>query len=327
MLPLTFALLALGLIVVVIAVDLSDEDAIALKNIDGVQCICSEEMGEDFLKPLFERRNFHCCFLSFISHSDSWQRYTEQHFSGTIICIDIKNDCTSTASANHGACFKAGSFGYIQNDVACTWYSNRKRSKFPSMPPGIIINQDGGSSTFLWEGPKAMPPKPRLEGNASLPFEPTTVVSNAGKGGIFPSAIASRTSRVIYGASKRRLLDSEVLFLLGYPRSLNLRDPSLTEAEGSSVAARKAARLPNVHAVAFLVWLSLMIFKGEALTSRWAYFPDEKLLRSQVKGTCWDPTIGPNFPGLISRSILISEMQAIPEVSEAHFFELLENLI
>ena len=113
------------------------------------------------------------------------------------------------------------------------------------------------SSSILsayWKGPKPAPPKPRLEGGASLPFDPTSVVKESGAGAF--TTRGSDKMVVKAGASDRPLLDTEILYLQGYPRNLDLRDPALPQARGADSARTTALRLPSIYAVSLCVWLA-----------------------------------------------------------------------
>ena len=309
-LPLTFASLALGLLPVVIAVDQSSTQIASFGAIDGIQCLSNSDISADFMRPLFARRNFHCCFLSLITGEDYIRHMVEDLSKAVVISLHLTRVGPPPRVPLEGASFDSGSFGYVKETIFCRWQSNvTAKPKLPALPSGITVTPSG--MTGYWCGAKPLPPKPRLESNAGLPFIPTSVVIRQGEGGLLPDCILSRRSQVKSGTSHRALLDSELLFLLGYPRSLNLRDPSLPEAEGARDALPRVAKLPNAYAVAFFLWLALMTFKAESLSTRWAYCPDEETLRNQVRGTCWDPTIGPNFPGLITRTSLVAEMKFI----------------
>ena len=310
-LPLVLALLSLGIIVIAIAVDQDQETINLLRCLDGIQFITKEEMAGDFLKPLFSRRQFSYCLFCLTPETKSVQDEVILLFEGRTISLELGQSATNSSLARPSASFDAGTFGYVQDVITCGWTSNESSSKKPpSLPPGIHMHMEEATMAFTWGGSKAMPPRPRLESNAELPWKSKCEQGAADKR-LKPSSILSRDHKVNYGSQHRHLLDSEALYLLGYPRSINLRDPSLSEAEGSKRALTSAIRLPNLYAVTFLIWLAILCHRGETISPRMAYSGDELILRLQVKGTCWDPTIGPIYPGLLTRPTFVAEMRSI----------------
>ena len=115
------------------------------------------------------------------------------------------------------------------------------------------------------------------------------------------------------GTQHRLLLDTEALFLQGYPRTLKLRNSSLPQAEAAVQALSATLKLPNIFATSLAIWLAISVARTTATSpdTRFAHFADEELLRDQVRDTCWDPVVAASFPGVLDRPTLSKEIASL----------------
>ena len=313
MLSLLFGAFALGIQAIAICITSKASLPPWIDSIDGLQLIDYPKVGEKFLAPLFSRRSFSRVLLSIADAESFLAKEVTPFYSGAAL-IDYtrhkgKSDFTLT--------FEAGSFGYVDQLVQFDFAVIGPKAKhLPKMPEGILSQQEEGRYRFHWQGSKPMPPKPRLESGAALPFIPDAIVKERGRGALRPSRPFASAQKIAQGKDNRFLLDTEALFLLGYPRSLRVRDLSASASEAAKRALPVVLGFPNVHAIAFLLWFAILVGQtvqaaSIKLSPDFAYCPVEAILRDNIRGTCWDPSVKDPFPGVMNRSMFIAEMSSI----------------
>ena len=282
-----------------------------MSNVSGLQIIKRESLSKGLFQPFFQRRDKLKGVITTLEDNFISQEVIP-FFTGPII-LDTTRNRKETSSLFHLS-ISSGSFGYIDQEVRFSFKLQQAEvKKPPKLPEGFVSKSHGNSIDLLWVGPKPLPPRPRLDGGASLTFVPDEVVKKGGVGAIQTFENKPPENYVQQGQLRRTLLDTEALYLLGYPRSLSVRSKRLPAKQAASEALTTVLGFPNVHAMAILLWFAILCSQiggasPHSLSSRLAYSGDESLLRNNVRGTCWDPTVRSSYPGIYTPSSFVGEL-------------------
>ena len=183
-----FALLSLGLMAIAIISDPSQAMAKCIQEkLSNVVIVSDNRFTKDLLTPIFERRQFSCCFIGskLFETSATTLDIVKDLYKGPLLMWDVQEYSSGNKiSDSNGLAVCTYTFGYLDTYVWCKGSAGSRNlvdilgdTKLDDID---IWSMESDSSTFVadWKGKKPVPPRVVLEGNFLMQPSPETIMKS-----------------------------------------------------------------------------------------------------------------------------------------------------